>query len=66
MHATRRAPGDGPLVIGVVQGKRRITDTVKESRFVERITHYPLGISEVLPATLARELLESCCAEEDR
>jgi hypothetical protein len=37
---------------------RNITDTVKESRFVERKTNYPLGISEVLHAVLARELIQ--------
>lgn len=57
-HKTLRSPSGGPLVIGIVRGMRNITDTVKESRFVERKTHYPLGISEVLHAALARELIE--------
>jgi hypothetical protein len=57
-HESLRSPGGGPLVIGIVRGMRNITDTVKESRFVERKTHYPLGVSEVLHAVLARELIE--------
>ncbi|NNC86895.1 MAG: trypsin-like peptidase domain-containing protein [Akkermansiaceae bacterium] len=64
MHAKLTAPGDGPLVIGFVRGMRNITDTEKESRFVERKIDYPLGVSEVLHAVFARELIEKT-AEED-
>ncbi len=56
-HASLRSPSGGPVVVGIVRGMRNITDTVKESRFVERKTHYPLGISEVLQAALAAELI---------
>lgn len=56
-HKSVHSPSGGPLVIGIVRGMRNITDTVKESRFVERKTHYPLGISEVLHAALARDLI---------
>jgi len=57
MHANLPSPSGGPLVIGVVRGMRNITDTVKESRFVERRTHYPLGISEVLHARFVRDVI---------
>ena len=57
IHKALRAPTGGPLVIGIIRGMRNITDTVKESRFVEKKTHYPLGISEVLHAVLARDLI---------
>lgn len=58
-HATLRSPSGGPMVIGIVRGMRNITDTVKDSRFVERKTSYPLGISEVLHAVFAREVIEA-------
>jgi hypothetical protein len=64
MHASLRSPGGSPLVIGIVAGMRNITDTVKESRFVERKTHYPLGISEVLHVAFARELIAGEHAEK--
>lgn len=64
IHESARSPTDGPLVVGFVLGMRNITDTVKESRFVERRTHYPLGISEVIHATFARELILQCRSEE--
>ena len=57
IHATLRSPSGGPLVIGIVRGMRNIVDTQKESRYVERKTTYPLGISEVLHAAFARELI---------
>jgi Trypsin-like peptidase domain len=56
-HKSVHSPSGGPLVIGIVRGMRSITDTVKESRYVERKTNYPLGISEVLHAALARDLI---------
>ena len=56
-HKTLRASNGTPLVIGIIRGMRNITDTVKESRFVEKKIHYPLGISEVLHATLAKEVI---------
>ncbi len=52
MHQSLRSPEDGPLIIGIVRGMRSVTDTTRESRFVERRMHYPLGISEVLQAAL--------------
>lgn len=58
IHLSHRSPSGGPLVIGIVRGMRSVTDMVKDSRFVERRTHYPLGISEVLHATLLRELID--------
>jgi hypothetical protein len=57
IHASLRSPSGGPLVVGVVRGMRNITETIKESRFVERRIHHPLGISEVLHATMARAML---------
>lgn len=62
MHTTLRSPGGAPLVIGIVAGMRNITDTVRESRFVERSTHHPLGISEVLHAALVRDLVAAPAA----
>lgn len=64
IHESLRSPSGGPLVVGIVRAMRNITDTVKESRFVERRTHFPLGISEALHATLARELILECRSEE--
>ena len=52
MHQSLRSPEDGPLIIGIVRGMRSVTDTTRESRFVERRMHYPLGISEVLQVAL--------------
>lgn len=57
MHTTLRSASGGPLVVGLVHGMRNITDTVIDSRFTERRTHYPLDISEVIHAALVRELL---------
>lgn len=57
IHASQRSPGGHPLVIGFVHGMRNITDTVKESRRVERKTNYPLGISEVTQAIFVREMI---------
>jgi hypothetical protein len=57
IHATLRSPNGGPLVIGIVRGMRNIVDTKKESRYVETKTTYPLGISEVLHAAFAREVI---------
>ena len=64
MHDSLRAPNGGPLLIGVVRGMRNVTDTVKESRFVERRTHYPLGIAEVLHAALVREMIPDTAAAQ--
>ena len=58
MHHSLRSKTGGPLIIGVVRGMRSLTETVKESRFVERRTHYPLGLSEVMHATIVREMIE--------
>ena len=64
IHASLRSPSGGPLVVGLVRGMRNVTDTVKESRFVERRRHYPLGVSEVLHATLVRGLIAESAGEE--
>ena len=56
LHAPSRE-GGVPIVIGVIQGLLNITDTTKESRFVERKMHYPLDLSEVVNAYFARELI---------
>jgi len=57
-HAKLRSPSGAPLIIGVVRSMRNITDTVSESRFVQRRTHYPLGIAEVVTTTLVRGYIE--------
>jgi hypothetical protein len=57
IHASQLAPGGHPLVIGFVHGMRNITDTVKESRRIERKTNYPLNISEVTQAVFVWEML---------
>ncbi len=57
MHAARRAPGGGPLVIGLVRGMRSITDKEKASRYVRTESSYPLDIAEALHAALVWELL---------
>jgi len=64
IHATLRSPSGGPMVIGIIRGMRRITETLKESRFVERRIHYPLGISEVLHATFLRTIIEKAVEEK--
>ncbi|TWT81030.1 Trypsin [Planctomycetes bacterium CA13] len=57
IHRSLRSPNGGPVVVGMILGMRNITETVRESRFVERKTDYPLGIAEVLHAVFARELI---------
>ena len=57
-HRTIRYQQQWPLIIGVTHGMQNITDTVKESRFVERRTDYPLGVSVVGHAIFARRLLD--------
>lgn len=64
VHQTLRSSAGDPIVLGVVRGMRNITETVRESRFVERKINYPLGITEALHAALARELIEQLLAEE--
>ncbi len=63
MHQSLRSPGEGPVMIGIVRGMRNIVDATKESRFVERRTQFPLGVSEVLHAALARQLISEMCSE---
>jgi len=58
VHKSLRSRNGGPLVLGIVLAQKNITDTERESRFVERKTNYPLGISEVLHAVFARDLIE--------
>ena len=62
MHQSLRSADGGPMLLGIVTGMRNITDTVKESRFAERRTHYPLGITEALHAVLAREVIDQILA----
>lgn len=57
MHDRLRTGENGPLVIGIVRGMRTLFDTVKESRFVERRTLYPLGLAEIMHASFAREVI---------
>ncbi len=66
IHGSLRSASGGPLVIGLVRGMRSIVDTAKESRFVERKTQYPLGISEVLQAALVRDLIGENWPEKAR
>lgn len=47
-----------PVVVGILVGKHSITDTSKESRFVERKTFYPLDISFAVHASFARKMIE--------
>ena len=58
IDASRRSPSGGPLVIGVVIRKREISETIRESRYVEKKITYPLNLSEVVNAALVREILE--------
>ena len=44
-------------MIGVVRGQRNVTDTKRESRFVESRTHYPLGLSETVQAAFVWDLI---------
>lgn len=57
-HRNLRYQEDWPLIIGVVHGMQSVTENMKESRFVQRRIDYPLGISVVVHAALARRLLE--------
>jgi len=63
IHQSLRSSSGGPIMVGIIRGMRNITDTVKESRFVERKTDYPLGITEVLHVVLAREMISQIRAE---
>ena len=49
---------ENPIVVGVLVGKHSITDTSKESRFVERKTFYPLDISFAVHASFVRTMIE--------
>jgi hypothetical protein len=57
MHAEMRTEQGDPIVLGFVRGMRNITDTTRESRFVEKRVHYPLGIAEVTPASFLLDLI---------
>jgi hypothetical protein len=63
-HKSLRTLNGDPVVVGIVRGMRNITETLRESRFVERKLNYPLGITEVLQASFARDLLEQILAGE--
>ncbi len=65
IHEALRSPSGGPLVIGIVRGMRSVVDAAKESRFVERRTQYPLGISEVLQAALVHDLIAENWPEKE-
>lgn len=62
-HQLRTSAGD-PIIVGVVRGMRNITETVRESKFIERKINYPLGITEVLQARLARDVVEKLIDEQ--
>ena len=57
MHGVMRTEQGDPILIGFVRGMRNITDTTRESRFVEKRVHYPLGIAEVTPASFLLDLI---------
>ena len=57
VHAEMRTEQGNPIILGFVRGMRNITDTSRESRFVEKRTHYPLGISEVTAAPFLFDLI---------
>jgi len=50
--------GGLPEIVGIVSGQHRITETVKESKYVERQVHYPLGLSFAVHASYARTMIE--------
>ncbi len=58
IHKSLSAPGGGPVVIAFVRGLKRVTDKEKESRFEERVRHYPLHVVEALHASFVREMIE--------
>ena len=45
------------MILGITRGMQNITDTVKESRFVEKRSDYPLGIAVVVHAKFAAKLI---------
>ena len=49
--------GSLPEIVGFVLGKHRITETLKESKYIERKIHYPLGISYAIHASYARKMI---------
>lgn len=57
MHSTLRYRNDWPMILGITRGMQNITDTVKESRFVEKRSDYPLGIAVVVHAKFAAKLI---------
>ena len=57
IHAEMRTKQGDPIILGFVRGMRNITETSRESRFVEKRTHYPLGISEVTAAPFLLDLI---------
>lgn len=58
IHATERSADGLPLVLGLVRGKRSYTETKKESKFVERRTHYSLEISDIVHAAYIWEMAD--------
>ena len=59
MHGTLRYRNDWPMILGITRSMQSVTDTVNESRFVQRRTDYPLGFAIVVHASFARRLIEN-------
>ena len=57
MHAEMRTETGNPIILGFVRGMRNITDTTRESRFIEKRVHYPLGIAEITAASHLLDLI---------
>ncbi len=57
-HSSPKSSADQPFIIGIVRSMINVSDTVNESRFVQRRTDYPLGISEVIASVAVHELLQ--------
>ncbi|MEM7010971.1 MAG: serine protease [Verrucomicrobiota bacterium] len=53
-----------PTIVGIVVGKHQITDSSKESRYVEKKTHYPLNISYAVHASFARQMILDLTKDE--
>lgn len=58
------ADSETPTIVGIVVGKHQITDTKKESRYVERKTHFPLNISYAVHASFARQMILDLTKDE--
>ncbi|MFT5465175.1 MAG: hypothetical protein ACI8UO_000262 [Verrucomicrobiales bacterium] len=58
-----KAGAENPIIVGILAGKHQITDTKKESRYVERKIDYPLNISYAVHASFARKMIEDELAD---